>query len=251
MKEIKIKSMFMLSGLAVGLLVSMSASAALINDGFEGDTATPDFTGDYDPASWNVTEDYTASIMVFSDTTTGASSDWIHSGNNALRFKASGARGLSQSFTGTEKVAFEFWTYAPAINSGFRTLNFGLKDTAGSNVGPNLSFNGTAIQYHDGSSWNSIVDFVTDRYAQVIVNADGSTKTFTLDYDGTLYDNGGAGYAFYNNVGLFGQAYFSFSQDYREAYLDDVSVTAIPEAATLGLFGVAAFLLLLRKKAAL
>ncbi len=242
----KRKEMFVLIGFTI--MFCIQAYGSLLEDGFESVPATPDFTGDYDPDSsvWETGEDYASSIMVFSKTTSGAETSWIHSGNQAVRFKGAGARQLSASYAPQTSVIVTFQAYIPDINKGFRTLNFNLRNSTGTLIGPNLSFYDQTIKYHDGSNWYDITNFVTDRYAEVTVYADAATKKFTLKYDGVLYDNGGAGYDFYGTPGNLGQIYFSFSQNYREAYLDDILVD-VPEPATFGLLILGMFGLIRKK----
>lgn len=213
-------------------LLNTPSGWMVINDGFENDTAASDFADDADPAAagWSVNESFPASILVFSTNTTDASSSWVHGGANAVRLRASGANGMSRFFAGSAEVVLSFWVYAPAGmgqggSGSLDTLRVNLRNTTGNDVGPNLRFFGGNIEYHDGAAWSSITAYATDRYAQVKVIASGASKTFKLEYDGTLYDNGGSGYNFYGNVGLLAQVFFSFEQDYREVYIDDVSVT--------------------------
>lgn len=222
------RSMFVLRGLVSGLFVAMVAPAVAFYDGFEGNTPAIELTsGDFDPVGWFVADTYAEhQVQVFSTNTIGASSEWVHSGTNAVKFYSSQAK-IAKNFDLRTIATLEFWAYIPAASVNTDAFRFGF--SGGASTAPNITFGNGSIMYHDGSGWSNIVSsYASDEYVHVKIRADATTDTFTLEYNGTLYDNGGNGYGFYQDTDFLNQVWFTTTGNGngKNYFVDDVTVIA-------------------------
>ncbi|MDD3663095.1 MAG: PEP-CTERM sorting domain-containing protein [Candidatus Pacebacteria bacterium] len=239
-------------------------TVTVFQDGFEGVTPAesiyPTASGDADPdpSKWVTSEPYFSNYMVISTVSTLSNGNsipgyYVHSGTQSLRVYSNtqGQAVKSVAFDTLAQGSFEFYFYTGF--TGARSLNFGLWD--GAALATNMTLNAAAAQtvcYYDSTNTaNAIATWNTGSWNHLIITADVATQTFTVTLNDTLYDNGGDGYAFYNE-GITGLTNISFSHSYssQQTLIDDVSVsgTLVPEPLTAGLLCLSGVMLLRRRK---
>ena len=115
--------------------------------GYESDAATPDGTGDYDPAdhvigtrdpaSTHITEDVETSLQVFNtDSVSWAPDAAVGSGSNYLKLSTGSATAMEELWIGTTAETFHhsFKTYTRPNYGEFR-VQYGKRISSSTNVG--------------------------------------------------------------------------------------------------------------------
>ncbi|OHB54160.1 MAG: hypothetical protein A2Y12_16925 [Planctomycetes bacterium GWF2_42_9] len=164
------------------------------------------------------------------------------------------------------QMQLSFWMYEYSANANDQSLNIALQDTTTVGyVGPNLRIkvkNGVRSLVHYYNIDNPanpgtallvedvIASIVMDQWSQLTISASTISDTFTVQYNGVMYNNNGNGYSFYQPINEISRVQFSNTNGsavVSRTTIDDVSII-VPEPCTIAILALGA--LAFRKKKA-
>lgn len=257
---------------AAGLSASAPAATIVLSENFESYNVTPTgSSGSNIGSPWSTTG-YLSSqrLSVISDSSPFASSG----GNRALQFwdnatggSPFGRRSISVAADTEVVIAFDFKSYGNPNPDNAATSQFQVMfdngqwaqmvglilrlDDGGSMKVVQGGGTTTTLQTINRNSWYHVVltlqpaNSSTDRYSLSVQEHNSTTGL----QPAVIYNNGGAGYTFRNNVTAFNSVQFgNNSPGSTDHYVIDNLLVTVPEPASATAFGVAALALLQRRR---
>ncbi len=174
--------------------MSSSANATILWDsgGYEADTATPDGSGDYDPAdhvigsrptySTYITESDPTYVQVFNTNSATWAPDAKY-GSNYLKLSTGSANSTEELWIG--QVSQDFYHSFAVYNrshNGELKIQYGKRISSSTNVGGlNMKWINGAVQAYINGSWTTVATINNDEWIDYIVqlNFDSGAGTFT------------------------------------------------------------------------
>lgn len=201
-------------------LSNAATTISLGNAGFQ------DSGQDTNPPEWTVTEALAGGAYVY------ATGGGIPSGTNVLAFQARNGTTVSQAFSGAEATVGDFSSYTVSFDAGWRN------NTAATND--------ITIRF---SLWNFTTDSEIDgaNYTLPPDSPSNATDTYRVVTTGETVTLNDSGANSGDEIGLRMTTITSRNSFNPTGWVDNISVTAVPEPST-GLLALAGFALLARRR---